>query len=130
VQGKSLLPRLAELPEFGGEPGSNVGRENLAGFFWYGMQGGTHNLEGFKCYPAGNDPYGNDVIGPHVKNFGANVVISLIDVWVMHSTAEKVAPALWCPWLPIDHAPVPQRVLESLAGAHLPLTYAKWGIEC
>lgn len=32
-----------------------------------------------------------------------------------------------CPWLPIDHDPVPQRVLDSLRGAYLPLTYAKWG---
>jgi len=32
-----------------------------------------------------------------------------------------------CPWLPIDHDPVPQRVLEALQGAHLPLTYSKWG---
>lgn len=78
-------------------------------------------------YPAGNDPYGNDVVGRHVKHFGANCLVSLIDVWVMQNTAQSIAPALWLPWLPIDHEPVPQRVLDSLQGAHLPLTYAKWG---
>jgi glycosyltransferase involved in cell wall biosynthesis len=89
VQGRSLLPRLAELPEVGG-------RENIAMFAWYGLQGGLHNVEGFRVYPAGVDPYGNDIIGAHTRDFGANVVISLIDVWVMQQTAEKIAPAFWC----------------------------------
>ena len=120
VQGRSLLPRLAELPEFGG-------RQNIANFAWYGLQGGCHNVEGFKVYPSGMDPYGNDVIGSHTNDFGANLVVSLIDVWVMKDTAQKIAPALWCPWLPIDHDPVPQMFLDSLQGAHMPITYSKWG---
>lgn len=120
VQGRSLLPRLAELPEFGG-------RENIAQFAWYGLQGGVHNVDGFRIYPAGVDPYGNDIIESHTRDFGANIVVSLIDVWVMQDTARKIAPALWLPWLPIDHDPVPERFLESLQGAYRPITYSKWG---
>lgn len=120
VQGRSLLPRLAALPQVGGV-------QNVAMFAWYGLQGGLHEVQGIRCYPGGADPYGNDIIGAHVKDFGANVVISLIDVWVMKETAQKIAPALWLPWLPIDHDPVPQVVLESLRGAHRPLTYSRWG---
>lgn len=120
VQGRSLLPRLAELPEFGG-------RDNIAQFAWWGLDGGLHQVDGFRIYPKFDDPYGNDVIGGHTQHFGANLVISLIDVWVMKNTAQQIAPALWCPWLPIDHDPVPHQFLDSLAGAHLPLTYAKWG---
>lgn len=120
VQGRSLLPRLAGLPQIGGV-------ENIAMFAWYGLQGGLHEVGGIRCYPAGADPYGNDIIGAHTKDFGANVVVSLIDVWVMKQTAEKIAPALWLPWLPIDHDPVPPAVLDSLQGAYLPLTYSKWG---
>lgn len=122
VQGKSLLPRLAALPEFGG-------RDAIAQFAWYGLQGGAHQVDGFRILPAGNDPYGNDIIQAHAKSFGANVVISLIDVWVMRETAAKIKPALWLPWLPIDHDPVPAAVLQALEGAHLPLTYSKWGHE-
>lgn len=120
VQGRSLLPRLAELPEFGG-------RDAIANFAWYGLQGGVHTVEGFRCYPAGADPYGNDVIGEYTRHFNANIVISLIDVWVLHQTAQRIAPALWLPWTPIDHDPIPERVLESLQGAHLTLSYSKWG---
>lgn len=122
VQGRSLLPRLARLPEFGG-------RETIAQFAWFGLQGGMHNVEGFKIYPAGADPYGNDIIGAHTKDHAANIVVSLIDVWVMKNTAQQIAPALWLPWLPIDHDPIPDAVLESLQGAHTALAYAKWGYE-
>ena len=122
VQGKSLLPRLATLPEIDG-------REAVAQFAWYGLQGGLHYVDGIKIYPAGNDPYGNDIIGAHTKNHRANVVISLIDVWVMKDTARAIAPAVWLPWLPIDHDPVPQKVLDALDGAYIPLTYAKWGYQ-
>lgn len=120
VQGRSLLPRLAGLPEIGGV-------QNVAMFAWYGLQGGMHEVNGIRCYPAGVDPYGNDIIGAHAQDWGADVVISLIDVWVMKETAQKIHPALWLPWIPIDHQPVPQVVLDSLKGAHRPLTYSKWG---
>jgi glycosyltransferase involved in cell wall biosynthesis len=120
VQGRSLLPRLAATEQIGG-------KQNVAQFAWYGLHGGMHEVDGFRIYPGGNDPYGNDVIEAHTKDFRANVVISLIDVWVMKETAKRIAPALWLPWLPIDHEPVPQVVLESLQGAYLPLTYSKWG---
>jgi glycosyltransferase involved in cell wall biosynthesis len=122
VQGRSLLPRLAALPQVGGV-------DNIAMFAWYGLQGGMHEVNGIRVYPAGVDPYGNDIIEAHTKNFRADVMISLIDVWVMKETARKVAPAKWLPWLPIDHDPVPQLVLDALPGAHLPLVYSKWGVD-
>jgi glycosyltransferase involved in cell wall biosynthesis len=133
TQAASLLPRLAELPEFdGGRDDSQYlrsGRKNWGQHAWYGLQSGLHFHQGFTIYPAGNDPYGNDIIGPHMKHFGANVLFSLIDVWVLRSTSQSIAPALFCPWFPVDHDPIPARVLDSLAGAHTPLTYAKWGHE-
>lgn len=122
MQGRSLLPRLAQLPELGG-------RESIAQFAWYGLDGGIHNVDGFRIYPKFDDPYGNDVIGAHTMHFGANVVIPLIDAWVLKNVAQSIAPALFCPWLPIDHDPVPEMVLQSLQGAYMPLTYAKWGHE-
>lgn len=120
VQGKSLLPRLADLPTVGG-------RQNVRVFAWYGLQGGAHVVDGFVTYPQGADPYGNDMIGQHSKDFGADVVVTLIDAWVLRDTAQKVAPAKWLPWLPIDHDPVPDAVLQAIESAHMPLTYSKWG---
>lgn len=96
-------------------------------FAWYGLVGGMHEVNGFRIYPAGADPYGNDIIEAHTKDFQANIVISLIDVWVMRDTAKKIAPALWLPWTPIDHDPIPDAVLGALQGAHTVLAYSKWG---
>lgn len=127
VQSISAFVRLAELPEFGGEPGSCEGRQNIAQHAWHGLQGGSMHVEGFKCYPGMDDPYGNDVIGRHTKDFGANIVITLIDAWVLRDTAKSIAPALYLPWFPVDHSPIPQRVLDGITGAHMPLSYSKWG---
>ena len=129
VQSGSLLPRLAELPEFDGAPGSLAGRKNIAQFAWYGLHGLKLNLEGFEIYPAFDDAFGNDVIGAHTKHFGANVTVTLIDAFVLQNVAESVKPSLFCPWLPIDHDPIPDAVLRGIAGAYMPLTYAKWGHE-
>lgn len=120
VQGASLLPRLAELDTIGG-------RENISQFAWYGLQGGMHNVEGFTVYPGGMDPYGNDIIGQHSKHFGANIVITLIDAWVMDKVGTKVKPALWYPWIPVDHLEVPEKVLEGIADADLVLSYSRDG---
>ena len=86
-----------------------------------------HQVDGFAVYPGAADPYGNDVIAAHAKDFGANIVVTLIDAWVLNRIGERVKPALFLPWLPIDHDPVPDKVLESIADAHLPITYSKWG---
>lgn len=120
IQGRSLLPRLSQLESIGG-------KENIAQFAWYGSQGGIHEINGFRIYPAGTDPYGNDILDSHAKHFGANVVVTLIDAWVLQNTAQKVAPALWLPWLPVDHDPVPEKVIEALQGAYLPLSYSQHG---
>jgi len=120
VQGLSLLPRLAELPEVGG-------RENIAQFAWYGSQGGVHNVEGFRVYPSGMDPYGNDIIKSHSDHWKADIVITLVDAWVLKGTGERVKPALWLPWFPVDHYPVPPKVLDALGDAYQSLSYSKWG---
>lgn len=127
VQASSLMPRLAELPELGGEPGSREGRKNVAQHAWYGISGGSMYVEEFKIYPGMDDPYGNDVIGRHVKDFGANVVTPLIDAFVLRDVAKSIAPALNCPWFPVDHDPIPAAVLKGIEGAHMPLSYSKWG---
>ena len=96
-------------------------------FSWFGLSGGVHQVDGHTVYPAGTDPCGNDIIGAHTRNHRANIVITLIDAWVIGGTGAKVAPALFLPWFPVDHDPVPQKVLDAIADAYLPLTYSKHG---
>lgn len=120
VQVASLLPRLSELEVVGGE-------ENVGVFAWYGVQGGLTWFGDWPVYPGHADAYGRDVIGHHAKHFKADVVITLIDVWTQEGVGEKVAPAHWLPWFPIDSDPVSPAVLEALAGAHTPVVYSRFG---
>lgn len=109
------MPRLAALPEV----------EEVGIFAWFGAKGGIQEWNGFTVFPGLMDPYGNDIIGGHAKHFGADVVVSLIDVWVMHNTAQMIAPARWWPWFPSDTQPISARIFQSLQDVDKPLVYSK-----
>jgi len=119
-----LLPRLAELPAIGG-------RENVGVFAWFGLQGGSMQWDGFKVYPGGKHAYGLDMIGHYAKDFRADVVITLIDIWTQGGVGEKVAPAAWWPWFPIDGEPVAKIVSQVLDQEPKcrPLVFSHWGRE-
>ena len=117
VQGKHLVPRLKAL-----------GHE-IAYFAYYGLQGGVLNLDGTPILPMGHRPWGEDILPAHMKSFKADLHISLMDVWVTehYGKMAKQFGWTWLPWTPIDQTPVPNLVLERLAGAHTVLPYAKFG---
>lgn len=113
VQSKYLLPRFKEL---GHDP---------AVFAFYGLQGGMLNWNGFKMYPVGRDPYGNDIVEAHCKHFNADLLITLVDVWVLEDFHKKVKR--WVPYMPVDHQPVQRIVLDHIKGAWKVIPYAKFG---
>lgn len=120
IQGRSLLPRLKKLDVV----------DDVALFAWYGLQGGGMMFGDIACYPAGMDAYGNDMYAAHCGHFHADVLITLIDAWVMKQQAlDELAEkgVRWLPWMPVDHEPAPEAVLKNARAAHLPLTYAKHG---
>lgn len=124
VQSNSLLPRLAKLPEV----------EEIAILAYYGIQGGISEQEighevpvdriTVKCYPARSDPWGNDVIQDHVRNFDADVVITLFDLWPLSETFGW-AGARWMPWFPVDHEPIPGQILQRTLVTYENLVYSK-----
>jgi len=68
----------------------------------------------------GNRPWGEDILEAHMAHFKANVLITLMDVWVTDWFGKRAQRGgwAWCPWTPIDQEPVPDLVLERLQGAH------------
>ncbi len=118
VQGRSLLPRLKELPEI----------DEIAIFAWYGLQGGMLSAHGMPVYPVGIDPYGNDMYGAHCEHFRADLLITLIDAWVLKPDTWNLPEyTRWAPWYPVDNDPIPSRVADVVKKSHYPLTYAKFG---
>lgn len=119
IQGRYLLPRLARA-------GHDIGI-----FAWYGLQGGMQTLSfgedlpPVPVYPQWVDPYGNDIVESHAKHFGADVVVTLMDVWVLREYGKK--KMRWIPYMPIDQDPIPDAIKTALKGAFRVVSYADYG---
>lgn len=119
VQGKHLTPRLKAM-----------GHE-VAYFAFYGLQNGVLTHSGVPIYPAGLDVWGADILPAHMAHFGADTLITLLDVWVTDNFS-KLAQTYgwrWLPWTPIDSEPVATKVLDNLDGCHTVMAYSQYGIE-
>lgn len=116
-QTRVFAPRLKKL----------LGHDVVIGAF-YGLQGAPlKTADGLWMLPGGRDAYGNDVLAADAHYMGADIVITLIDVWVLHQEVTK--QFRWCPWLPVDHDPAPPLVVEALQTAYQPIAYSMFGVE-
>ncbi len=111
VQTRIFLPLLRSLGH------------DLAILAYYGLDGGSIEWEGFPVYPKHIDGYGqDDAVSMRARQFGAEVVISLMDLWVCQPQHYGLP---WAPWFPVDHDRIPEPVLARARGAFYPLTYAR-----
>ncbi|MCK5643727.1 MAG: FkbM family methyltransferase, partial [Gammaproteobacteria bacterium] len=121
VQAKHILPRLQALGI------------TCAQFAWYGLQGAGMTVDTgsgpLQIYPGSSDPFGNDMIAAYALDFKADLVMTLVDVWVMHEDLREHLGVPWMPWFPVDCSPIPQRVLSRVKTADFPTTYSKFGTE-
>lgn len=81
--------------------------------------------QGITISGRGFHPYGQDVILQHYRNMKADICVSLLDAWVFDINVVKQMN--WCPWMPIDHDPIPPAVLEVSRYAFTRLVYSKFG---
>lgn len=116
VQTALFVPRLKAL-----------GHEVTLSAF-YGLQGAPRRYDGILTLPAppsGVDRYGSDTLPADAQYVGADVVISLLDVWVLEKRAtERVN---WYPLTPVDHSPLPPRVEEYLEFCRRPIAFSRFG---
>lgn len=105
-----------------------LGHEVAVSAYW-GLHGGKIEWDGFTIYPAGLTEYGVDIIDQHAKHWHADVVFTLQDVWVLPGNlGSRGFP--WVAMTPIDHVPVPQRVLGPLSqSAHAVVAYSQFGLQ-
>lgn len=104
---------------------------------WFGLQGqplpwiiqDKDGKTGGKVtvLPSAGNQYGIDSI-EHTYNFHkADALITISDVWVF--PAKVTAKTVFCPWLPIDHDPAPEPVLDSLKSAVYPMVMSQFGVD-
>lgn len=117
MQSKYLLPRFRQL-------GHDMGIHA-----WYGLEGGVLDMGGVPVFPKAFDPYGNDIAQAHYNHYKADILVSLIDVWVLHDFGKK--KMRWIPYMPIDMETSDQKppapILNALEGAYRVVSYARYG---
>src|SRR3990167_346963 len=50
---------------------------------WFGLQGHPIEYQNHKIYPAMRHTFGSDAIVHHSKDFGANVIFTMQDIWAL-----------------------------------------------
>lgn len=101
----------------------------VAVFCNYGLNGAIIEWDGFRLYPNNADSYGNELVGMWADHWFAGEpgqIITLYDVWCFDPKAFDGAHV--ASWVPIDHTPVPPKVLNwfRTSGA-TPVAMSKFG---
>ncbi len=109
-----FVPRIAAL-----------GHEVIVSAY-YGLAGTTMNIDGVQIVPSYADSYGNDVLLGHAKFYEADIVIGLLDQWVLNPAMIAQLPR-YVAWTPIDHDPAPPAVIHSVNRAWRVVAYSKFG---
>lgn len=93
---------------------------------FYGLQGQPIEIDGVKMFPQMNNPWGSDAMYFHGKEWGANVYITLQDVWTLDPQFLGQIPNL-ISWVPVDKEPAPPPVLEKLRFCYKVLSMSRFG---
>ena len=94
---------------------------------YYGLEGGAFSYNGILCFPRAVHPYGMDVMNAHAKSFGAHMIMTLMDAWVVDTRGME--PFDWIAYYPVDHEPMPQKVRQNVAFANFRIAMSKFGIQ-
>lgn len=101
---------------------------DVALFAFYGLEGSKADWGDIPIYP--NDPgdlYGVNAAKMFYDDWKADLLITLVDVWVLGGLDSNMN---WVPWLPIDHEPAPPAVVDILKGHPgiiKPIVQSTWG---
>ena len=91
----------------------------------YGHDGIPIQFDGIPVYGKGFHPWGLDVAEAHTRDFGADIMFSLLDAWVIDP--QQLGMTRWVPWFPVDSEPIPKVILDQVRQAFHRLVYSKFG---
>jgi len=128
VQTKGLIEHMLK---FGHE---------IAVLGFHGLTGNAIEWRGIPVYPARRHKFGQDVVGYYAQHFDADIVITLIDLWVIKSDMrQRCGNRPWVAWFPLDGQPAVNSVtIERARAADYPVCFSKFalgwaermGLEC
>lgn len=115
IQTRNVLPHLIEM----GHSVSVVAN--------YGLQGNVITWNGIPIYPLKEERHNLDVLDYYIDHFGADVLISLYDLWSLPNSARGIIQVPWIAFIPVDGEPVSNAMLKRIPGVDYPVTYSKFG---
>jgi glycosyltransferase involved in cell wall biosynthesis len=92
---------------------------------FYGLEGGVQNWNGINIYPRYRDVYGSDIAALHTIHHQADVMLSLMDAWIMQPAL--LSRIKWAPWYPVDADPLPEPIKKVVAHAYERITMSRFG---
>lgn len=79
---------------------------------YHGHEGAPGEWQGHQIFPRGLHPYGGDIVGMHAKAWGADLVITLMDIWALPmDTLQDFKVAAW---MPVDTDPLGELDMKAL----------------
>lgn len=96
---------------------------------FYGLHGAAMVVDGIQVFPgSGEDPWSQDILSHHYAAFQADLLITLMDAWVLDPGMLKDKGMNIAHWMPVDCDPVStldRKVLDNLGGH--PIAMSRFG---
>lgn len=112
-QTKLFVPKLFDL-----------GYEVLISTF-YGADHARINWGGIPILPKFEHPYGADAAPMHYRENNCDILISLMDSWVLRDMDKQ--GIRWTPWFPIDSQPLSPPVRDAVVQSYERFVISKFG---
>jgi len=93
----------------------------------FGLHGSTVDWRGTQIYPRYRGGLGQDVVNIHAKHFGADVILTLYDIWVLPDDIRSKLPVPWIGLVPVDGTPVSEKMFRVARTIDYPIAYSRFG---
>lgn len=96
---------------------------------FYGLEGSKTEWGDIPLYPNNTRDYGIKDAPMIYDDHKADLLITLVDVWVLRQMDPRLK---WVPWMPVDHDPIPPLVLDAVKkspGMIKPIAMSKFGVK-
>lgn len=99
---------------------------NQAMLAFYGLDGNIIEYQGIKTFPKIADVWGLDAMIHHGKDWGADITITMQDIWVL-DMAGIPQITRFIPMVFVDHEPMPDSTYHRLKQAYRIITVSRFG---
>jgi len=99
---------------------------NVAGSFFYGLEGGMITVNGLKCYPKMGQAWGSDACFYHQQDYKADCVITFQNPWPMNPNL-LFRIKNWIAYVPIEFDPPNVHNVQRLSKAYRIISLSRFG---